>query len=50
MRDKPTEPAVSDDATEAILVAVGVDALVALRVLDARYAVDHLGGRMRLAA
>ena len=44
-----------------VLLAVGVDAFVALRVLDAifilalivysvRYAVDHLGGRMRLAA
>ncbi len=45
----------------AVLLAVGVDAFVALRVLDAllilalivyavRYAVDHLGGQMRLAA
>ena len=45
----------------AVLVAVGVDAFVALRVLDAvlilalivysvRYAVEHLGGRMQLAA
>ena len=45
----------------AVLVAVGVDAFVALRVLDAvfmialivyavRYAVDRLGGRMDLAA
>ena len=44
-----------------VLLAVGVDAFVALRVLDAlliltlivysvRYAVDRLGGRMRLAA
>jgi len=45
----------------AVLIAVGIDAFVALRVLDAvlilalivyavRYAVDHLGGRMQLAA
>jgi len=45
----------------AVLLAVGVDAFVALRVLDAvlilalivyavRYAVEHLGGRMQLAA
>ena len=45
----------------AVLAAVGVDAFVALRVLDAvlilalivyavRYAVEHLGGRMQLAA